>query len=162
MAQALSIASALLDQLESVYHGKAWHGPTLRGSLRGLKAQEAGGTLAKSGHSIADIALHCAYWKYSVRRRLQNSKRGAFAWNGSNWFKLPRPLTEVLWSKILHTLDEEHEALRLAVESFPESQLGRIRLGSKYSYYQLIQGIAAHDVFHAGQVRLLKGKKRGN
>ncbi|HQR09565.1 MAG TPA: hypothetical protein PLN21_22275 [Gemmatales bacterium] len=159
MAKALSIATVLLDQLESVYHGKAWHGPTLRGSLHGLKALEAGAILTRSGHSISDIALHCAYWKYSVRRRLQNSKRGSFPWKGSNWFKLSRPLTEVLWDKILQTLNEEHEALRLAVESFPESRLVRVPRGSKYSYYQLIQGIAAHDVFHAGQVRLLKGKK---
>jgi uncharacterized damage-inducible protein DinB len=159
MAKVPSITTVLLDQLKSVYHGKAWHGPTLRGSLRGLKAQEAGGTLTPSGHSIADIALHCAYWKYSVRRRLQNSQRGAFPWKGSNWFKLPRPLTEVLWNKILQSLDDEHEALRLAVESLPESHLDRIPPGSRYSYYQLIQGIATHDAFHAGQVRLLKVKK---
>lgn len=161
MAKALDIATVLLDQLESVYHGKAWHGPSLRGSLRGLTTQEAGETFTRSGHSIADIALHCAYWKYSVRRRLQNTKRGDFAWKGSNWFKLPRPLTGILWSKILNTLDEEHETLRLAVETFQESRLGQIPPGSKYSYYQLIQGIAAHDVFHAGQVRLLKAKRRG-
>src|SRR4051812_32350360 len=76
MTKALSITTVLLDQLQSVYHRKAWHGPTLRGSLRGLNAHEAGETLTQSGHSIADIALHCAYWKYTVRRRLQNSKRG--------------------------------------------------------------------------------------
>ncbi|MFT3882350.1 MAG: DinB family protein [Gemmatales bacterium] len=156
MAKALSITAVLLDQLESVFHGKAWHGPTLRDSLRGLTAQDAGESLTRSGHSIADIALHCAYWKYSVHRRLQNSKRGSFPWKGSNWFKLPKPLPEPEWNKILKTLDEEHQALRLAVEAFHESRLGRIPLGSKYSYYQLIQGIAAHDVFHAGQVRLLK------
>lgn len=158
MAKARSISVVLLDQLESVYRGKAWHGPTLRGSMHGIKAWEAGGRLTRSGHSIAQIALHCAYWKYSVRRRLQNDKRGSFPWKGSNWFQLPQPLTEVLWKEILHILDEEHNALQLAVESFPENKLGHIPLGSKFSYCQLIQGIAAHDVFHAGQVRLLKGK----
>lgn len=158
MSQVLTILSALHDQLDSVYHGKAWHGPTLRGALRGISAQEAGKAVNQSSHSIADIALHCAYWKYSVRRRLQNSKRGTFAWKGSNWFTLPKPLTEELWHKILNTLDEEHNALRKAVESFPSSHLGRIPKGSRYSYFQLIQGIAAHDVFHAGQVRLLKAK----
>ena len=158
MANALSITSVLLDQLESVYHGKAWHGPTLRGSLRGITAQEASQTLTQSGHSIADIALHCAYWKYSVRRRLLQSPRGSFPWKGSNWFTLPRPLSEEEWKRILHALDEEHEALRLAIESFPEATLGQVPKGSRYCYYQLIQGIAAHDVFHAGQVRLLKAK----
>ncbi len=158
MSQVPTTLSALLDHLDSVYHGKAWHGPTLRGSLRGIPAQEAGKALTQSGHSIADIALHCAYWKYSVRRRLLNSKRGTFAWKGSNWFTLPKPLTDELWQRILNALDEEHQALRQAVESFPNAHLGRIPKGSRYSYIQLIQGIAAHDVFHAGQVRLLKAK----
>ena len=158
MPQALTIIGVLLEQLDCVYRGKAWHGPTLRGSLRGIKPQEAGTARTHSGRTIADIALHCAYWKYSVRRRIQNSKRGAFPWMGSNWFTLPLPLTHELWDKLLTTLDNEHEALRHVVESFPESLLARIPKGSKYSYYQLIQGIAAHDVFHAGQVRLLKAK----
>lgn len=159
MPQALAIVGVLLDQIESVYEGKAWHGPALRGSLRGITPQEAETARTRSGHSIADIALHCAYWKYAVRRRLQNSKRGAFPWKGSNWFSLPQPLTHEMWDKLLTTLDDEHEALRQAVESFPESHLARIPKGSKYSYYQLIQGIAAHDVFHAGQVRILKAKQ---
>lgn len=158
MPQVPSINSVLLDQLESVYHGTAWHGPTLRGALRGLSAQEASDTKTSAGHSIADIALHCAYWKYSVRRRLLKSPKGSFPWKGSNWFTLPDPLSDEEWKRILATLDQEHEALRQAVETFPETQLARIPKGSKYNYHQLIQGIAAHDVFHAGQVRLLKPK----
>lgn len=159
MPQVISISKVLLDQLETVYHGKAWHGPTLRGALRGLTAQQAGNTRTRAGHSLADISLHCAYWKYSVRRRLNKSKRGAFPWKGSNWFTLPQQLSEDEWKRVLHTLDEEHDALLQAVKSFPEAQLVHIPKGSQFNYYQLIQGIAAHDVFHAGQVRLLKPQR---
>lgn len=156
MPKVLSATAILLDQFDSVFDGKAWHGPTLRGALRGLTAQEAGQPLTQAGHSIADIALHCAYWKYSVRRRLLQSPRGAFTWKGSNWFTLPRPLPEEEWKKILKTLDAEHDALRQAITSFPEARLEKTPRGSKFNFFQLIQGIAAHDVFHAGQIRLLK------
>jgi len=159
MAKVDPMIDILLVHLDSVYRGKAWHGPTLRGSLSGVTAEEAGDTLTQSGHSIADIALHCAYWKYSVRRRLLQSKRGAFAWKGSNWFKLPQPMTESTWKGILKTLDEEHQVLIESVLTFSDSHLSRIPKGSKFSYGQLIQGIAAHDVFHAGQIRLLKAKR---
>src|SRR5262245_32302295 len=138
MAKALTTTRMLLDHLESVYNGKAWHGPTLRGALRGISAALAGQKLTQSGHSIADIALHCAYWKYTVRRRLQKSARGAFPWQGSNWFTLPNPLSETQWKEILRTLDEEHELLCQAIETFSDAKLTQVPPGSRFSYYQLI------------------------
>lgn len=158
MPQEFSITDVLLDQINSVYDGKAWHGPTLRGSLRGIHAREAGTIKTPGGHSIAEIAMHCTYWKYSVRRRLLKSPKGSFRWKGSNWFTVSPKLQEEEWKCILATLDEEHSALASAVQSFPSSQLTHVPKGSKYTFFQLIQGIAAHDVFHAGQVRLLKPK----
>lgn len=159
MAQVTNITAILLDQLDSCYHGKAWHGPHLRGVLHGLDEAEAGRKGPAAAHSIAEIALHCAYWKYAVRRRLLKSKRGLFPWKGSNWLKVPEPLTKASWLQILDTLEQEHAALSEAVKAFPEKQWGSISVGSKYRNYQLIQGIAAHDVYHAGQVRLLKPKR---
>jgi uncharacterized damage-inducible protein DinB len=160
MAQEHSIIQLLLTNYEQLYRGKPWHGPTLRGSLMGLTAQEASGHRSKSGHSIADIAIHCAYWKYAVRRRLSGGKRGAFPWKGSNWFSLPIPLTDANWKAILETLDAEHDALYAVIEAYPEKKLMKKQAGSRFLPIEMIQGIAAHDVYHAGQIRLLKPVKK--
>jgi hypothetical protein len=79
----------LLGLLDEAFERKAWHGPNLRGSLRGLDAKAAAWRPGPGRHNIWETAVHAAYWKYAVRRRLTGEKRGSFARGGSNWFRCP-------------------------------------------------------------------------
>ena len=81
----------LLQIIDSGYNRKAWHGPNLRQSLRGVSAEDAAWRPAPGRHNIWEIAVHAAYWKYVVRRRLRGDLRGSFACEGSNWFVRPSP-----------------------------------------------------------------------
>ncbi len=146
----------LLQALDEGYERKAWHGPNLKGSIRGLSAAMAAWRPRPDRHSIADNVVHAAYWKYAVRRRLTGEKRGSFALKGSNWFALPSPLTESSWKQYIALLDAEHRTLRDVVSSFPSDRLRLIAAGGKASYVYVILGIAMHDVYHAGQIQLLK------
>src|SRR5262245_16173373 len=73
----------LLDQIEEGYARRTWHGPNLRGSIRGLSSARAAKRLSPSRHNIWEIVVHCAYWKYAVRRRITGEKRGSFPLKGS-------------------------------------------------------------------------------
>ncbi len=154
--------SLLLDLLDEAYDHKAWHGPNLRGALRGLSPQAAAWRPAPGRHSIWEIVLHCAYWKYAVRRKLVGgAKRGGFPRSGSNWPRLPERLDGLAWKADLALLDATHRSLREAIAALPASRL-RERLGTSAAV-RLVYGIAAHDLYHAGQVRLLirlQGGKR--
>jgi hypothetical protein len=150
----------LLRIIDEAYEKKAWHGANLKGSLRGLAPAQAGWRPAPGRRSIADIAVHAAYWKYAVRRRLRGEKRGSFPLKGSNWFTLPEPLSGSDWRHYLTLLDSEHRALRAAVAELPPGQLPITPAGSKVSNVTLIYGIAAHDLYHTGQVQLLKRLQR--
>jgi hypothetical protein len=146
----------LLHLLDEAYEKKTWHGTNLKGSLRGLTAEEAAWRPSHARHNIWEIAVHCAYWKYTVRRRLLNEQRGSFPLKGSNWFKRPMPLTEAAWKEDLHLLDATHRSLRDAVEHFPPSKLYAKSPNSKYPNIFAIYGVANHDIYHAGQIQLLK------
>jgi len=146
----------LLQALDEGYERKAWHGPNLKGSIRGLSAEMAAWRPRPDRHSIVDNVVHAAYWKYAVRRRLTGEKRGSFALKGSNWFTLSLPLTESTWKQYTALLDAEHRTLRGVVASFPGERLRLIAPGGKVSYVHVILGIAMHDVYHAGQIQLLK------
>jgi hypothetical protein len=152
---------ALIDE---AYDHPAWHGPNLRGALRGLSAAEAAWRPAPARHSVWEIALHAAYWKYAVRRRIVGGlKRGGFARRPSNWPRMADPPSESVWKDDLALLDEEHRLLREVIEAFPAGMLARRIAGTKHTYGRLIGGIAAHDFYHAGQVRqliALQGAKR--
>jgi uncharacterized damage-inducible protein DinB len=148
--------SLLLRIIDESYERKAWHGPNLKGAVRGLSALEAAWRPTPGRHSIAENVVHCAYWKYAVRRRLTGEKRGSFSLKGSNWFEVPAPLTESSWNDYRALLDREHRAMREVVAAFPSERLQDFPHGGKVRFLTQIYGIALHDVYHAGQIQLLK------
>ena len=149
----MSNRELLLRILDEAYERKAWHGTNLRGSLRGVQTEDAEWRPAPGRHNIRELTVHCAYWKYTVRRRLTGEKRGSFARKGSNW--LP-PGTS--WEDDVRLLGAEHRALRSAVASASRQQLAK--------HERLIYGVAAHDAYPSGQIQLIKrlrgrGGRRG-
>jgi hypothetical protein len=146
----------LVEMLDQGFDLKAWHGPNLRGAIRRLSAEQAAWRPRKGRHSIADIVVHCAYWKYAVRRKLRGDARGSFPIKGSNWFPQPDDLSERDWKQSVAILCDEHSALRAAVAGLDAGLLMRPAPGSRYSYAFLIEGAAAHDLYHTGQIQVLK------
>jgi uncharacterized damage-inducible protein DinB len=146
----------LLRLIEDSYIRKAWHGPNLRGSLRGLTVEEASWRPSPDRHNIWEILVHCAYWKYIVRRRILDEKKGTFPYKGSNWFKRPIVSTADSLRQDLALLEECHRRMVMAISSLEPTQLPWIPKNSKVSNEAIIRGIASHDVYHAGQIQLLK------
>lgn len=149
-----AVLEVLVEILDQGYEKKAWHGPNLRQSLRGVSAQDAAWRPAPGRHNIWEIAVHAAYWKYLVRRRLRGEKRGSFALQGSNWFVRPVEASAKAWRQDVALLDAEHRKLRQAVEDFLSGKTRRVSIS-------LIFGVAFHDVYHAGQIRLLRRLRAG-
>ena len=146
----------LLANLDDAYERRAWHGPNLRGSLRGVAARRAAWRPAAGRHNMWELAVHCAYWKYAVWRRLTGEKRGSFLFEGSNWFRRPLTPMEKTWRQDLALLDEQHRKLRRAVAKLAPRRLRTRSRGSRWTIAQEIAGVTAHDLYHTGQIRLLK------
>lgn len=146
----------LLAFLDQAYNRRSWHGTNLRGSIRGLSLDDAAWRPGRGRHNIWEIVVHAAYWKYAVWRRLTGSKRGSFALEGSNWFPRPEVRTDAAWRRDVALLDRMHKDLRAAVTGFPEEQFAVRAPRSPLTYVGLVSGAAAHDLYHAGQIQLLK------
>ena len=146
----------LLSVVDDAYSGKSWQGPNLKGSIRGLSAEEAAWRPRPDRHNIWELVMHAAYWKYAVKRKLLNEKRGSFPCKGSNWFARPQELTTVAWKEDQRLLDEIHRDLRKAIASLNPRILDRKLTGSSYRHAKLIYGVAAHDAYHTGQITLIK------
>jgi uncharacterized damage-inducible protein DinB len=145
----------MLSLVEEGYSRKTWHGPNLKGALRGLSAKQAEWRPGRHRHNIWEIAVHTAYWKYAVRRRILGLKRGSFPTKGSNWF-VRTGLDEAALRADLRLLDEEHAGLLEAIAGLDPRVLHQRAGDSKNTFATLIRGIANHDVYHAGQIQLLK------
>jgi uncharacterized damage-inducible protein DinB len=151
----MSDTDLLLDIVDRAYNRRSWHGTNLRGSIRGLTSRQASSRPARGRHNIWEIVVHAAYWKYVVRRRLTGEPRGSFPLNGSNWFARG-VASEAAWKEDIALLDKTHRALRSAIETFPEKDWKRPSTGSSVTNLELVAGIAAHDLYHAGQIQLIK------
>ena len=152
----MTTVAQLLLQLDQAYDHQSWHGTNLRGSLRRVTLEQAAWRPAPNRHNIWEIAVHAAYWKYAVGRRLSGEPRGSFPVKGSNWFRRPDEHTGRAWKADLSLLGSEHARLRRAVESLVPAALHRTPAGGRATYLNLVAGIIAHDLYHAGQIQLLK------
>jgi hypothetical protein len=141
----------ILTLLDEAYEKQTWHGPNLKQSIRGVTAKQAAWRPGLARRNIWEVTVHAAYWKYAVRRRIEGGKRGSFALNGSNFFLRPEQgrLNEAAWSADKALLDREHRALKEAVEKALGSQVDPKLMRQLY-------GVAFHDIYHAGQIRLLR------
>jgi hypothetical protein len=143
--------SLVLSLLEEAYSRKTWHGPNLRQSLKGVTARQAAWRPAPGRHNIWELAVHSAYWKYAVRRRIERGKRISFVPTGSNFFLRPErgKSTEAAWRADLALVESEHRLLQESIRRVLKTSRAKKLLPTLY-------GIAFHDIYHAGQIRLLR------
>lgn len=146
----------LLHALDSAYLKRGWHGPVLRAVVRDLPATVARHHPVRGRHSIWELALHTAYWKYIVRRRITGDESLIFPRTGANFPAVPAGGGKKEWQADLRVLDQQHRLLCDAVASFPPTRLGRKRPRAPWTYAEEIQGAAAHDLYHAGQMMMLR------
>ncbi|HXY23883.1 MAG TPA: DinB family protein [Candidatus Acidoferrum sp.] len=144
-------AQVILALLDEGYEKKTWHGPNLKQSLKGVTAKQAAWRPGPSRHNIWEVALHAAYWKYAVRRRIEGGKRGSFVLKGHNFFRRPEKgkATEAAWNADKKLLDREHRAMCAAIAKALRKPRGE-------KFLRQLYGVAFHDVYHAGQIRFLR------
>ncbi len=150
--------SLLIEAIQPAPGRAGWHGgPTPLGALRGVDAAQALWTPAPRRKSIWALTLHLSYWKYAVRRLLDGSGRGSFPRRPADWPAPPAQANAGAWQADLALLREEHAQLLRAAARVRPHQLGRRPPGSlRWTYGELLTGIAAHDAYHTGQIQLMK------
>jgi len=135
-----------------------WHGgPSPVGALRGVSAEQAAWRPTARRKSVWELVLHIAYWKYTVRRHLAGGPQPRFPRSPANFPRLPDPADEAAWARDVALLRHEHDRLVEAVRRLDPRRLAAIPPGGrKWTYGELVLGVAAHDAYHTGQIQLLK------
>lgn len=134
-----------------------WHGgPTLMGALRGVDVQQAAWKPAEDRHSIWELALHIAYWSYSVRRYFDPQAEKGFARSPANFPEI-EVVSEEAWKVDKRLISDEHNKLVFAIKKFPDRRLGnKTDTKKQWTYAQLLTGITVHTAYHVGQIQLMK------
>jgi uncharacterized damage-inducible protein DinB len=148
-----SAAIRIADQLRRAFHGSAWHGPALLELLEDVDADTAAAKPLAEVHSIWELVLHVAVWDDAASRRLNGQK---YQPTGLVNFPLAPKPTEAVWRKCIAETRCTHDALVKTVAALPDSRLSDRVPGKRYDFYHMLQGIAQHELYHAGQIAILK------
>lgn len=148
----------IADQLDREYSGEPWHGSPLRAILAGIDHASAIKHPVPGAHSIWELVLHVTAWKNEVRLRLAGAE--AAEPRDGDWPAV-RDASAAGWADALERLDVAHRLLLSAVREFPEQHLpvptnDHRGEGIAATHYELLMGILQHDVYHTGQIALLK------
>lgn len=148
-----SEARRIADQLRRAFNGTAWHGPALLELLEDVDAATAAAKPFKDVHSIWELVLHIAAWDDAATCRLGGKKTQP---EGQENFPLvPKPTT-ANWQRAIRQVAQAHRTLIRTVESLPESRLWERVPGKKYDFYFNLHGVVQHELYHAGQIAILK------
>jgi len=154
----MSESARIADQLNRAFHGEAWHGPALLSILRGVRARLAAARPIRTAHSIWELVLHVMVWDAATLRRIEGQvcqPKGL-----DNFPRVPKPASEAAWHETLDRLKTAHAELEQAVAAMPDVRLGEIVPGKKYDFYHQLHGTVQHELYHAGQIALLKKARR--
>lgn len=149
----------IIDELNREYEGEPWHGSPLTHILEGITAQQAATQPIVGAHSIFELVLHMIGWKNEVRRRLSGAPAGEP--EEGDWPAVSDG-SPAGWNAAIQRLRDSHDALLADIRAFPEAKLAaptndpRETTGAGVSHYVLLHGIVQHDVYHAGQIAILK------
>lgn len=148
----------ILQTLEPPKGKGLWFGgPTAVGSLKGVNSKQALWKPAKNRHSIWELALHIAYWNYAIRMKLIDGQAGSFPRSPSNWPKVENSAGEKQWNEDKKLVADEHTLLVEAIRKFDEKKLDeRVPKSSKWTFADLLMGAVTHNVYHTGQIILMK------
>ena len=144
----------LVDQLRRALEGEAWHGPSVLESLAGVTAEQAASHPIAGAHSIWELVLHLSSDYDLVLRRLAGDGHPLTA--AEDWPACPAP-SEESWQRTVRELEARNETLRQAVRDFPADRLDDPLVpGVPYTAYTQFIGVTQHNLYHAGQISLLK------
>lgn len=138
--------------------GGLWHGgPGVLSVLRSVSATQAAWKPSPDRHSIWELTLHLAYWKYAVRRRITNAPKGGFQRTPSDWPQPPTEPTEKAWKADRALLKSEHDLLVELISDFDSEQLDAgAGASGQWTHMDLLSGVVLHDTYHIGQIQLMK------
>jgi uncharacterized damage-inducible protein DinB len=152
----MSEIERIVDQMDRAFSGDAWHGPSLMSLLEDIPAEDASKHSVRGAHSIWELVHHVAAWNAIVKRRLEGETveiTTAIDWPPV-W-----EVTEIAWKRALENLSESYSRLRKLVETLHVHDLDKLQpstAGPGVSMYVVLHGMVQHNLYHAGQIAILK------
>jgi uncharacterized damage-inducible protein DinB len=156
----MSEVSSLVDQLRRAFGGDAWHGDSVLEVLKDVDAATAAAHPIGGVHSIWELVLHIAAWDNAVLRRFTGD--GEIELSDEENFPAVKDTSEAAWKQAVEAMKAAHAELLRGMEKFPEARLDEQVQGRDHNFRHTFYGVLQHEIYHAGQMSLLKKAASAN
>ena len=153
-----SEAVRIADQLRRAFYGSAWHGPSVLELVKDIDAKTAAAKPLADAHSIWELLLHIEAWDRAGIIRLGGK---SCQMKGAKNFPPVTTATDVAWRETIAQVKGTHDELVEVVADLPKARLRDQVPGKRYDFYHMLHGIAQHELYHAGQIAILKKAATG-
>lgn len=150
----MSEVERIRDQIQRSHGGPAWHGPSVNELLANVTAETASRRPLSGAHTIWELVLHIAAWESATLTAVTGGVMPEEPEDG-DW-QVPANQSEEAWLRATGKLKVTQLALEESLGAFPDERLADTVPGRQYSFYFLLHGVAQHNLYHAGQIALLK------
>ena len=144
----------IADQLQRTFDGAAWHGDAVFQILQGVTPEQAAQRVLPKAHTIWELVLHITAWEEVVLKSLRGEPYVML--HGEDDWPPVRDTRAAAWLAAIARLKDITERLRQAMLSFPEARLRETIPGQNFTFYIAMHGIVHHNLYHAGQMAILK------
>jgi uncharacterized damage-inducible protein DinB len=145
----------IIGAIEGIYNGNPWFGNNLESSLQEIDAKRAAIVPEKLNHSIAEILKHMIAWRLFVIEKLKGNAEYEVWETDLDWVKITE-LTEETWQKMLTEFLANQKLLIETIVKKAEQLLDNKVDGRSYNFRLLLNGIIQHDIYHIGQISILR------
>ena len=144
----------LAEQHRRALEGHGWHGPALLEVLRGVTAKRAASRAIRKAHSIWEIVLHIEAWDRVVLGRLTGNPIELS--DEENWPDV-RDVSSAAWKRTIESMKSTHARLNRAIAKLTPARLDAgYGPRKRYKIFRLVHGVVHHELYHAGQIAILK------
>jgi uncharacterized damage-inducible protein DinB len=149
----MSEIKRIVDQMDRAMNGEAWHGPHLEELLQDVSAQQAAAHPVARAHSIWELVNHIGAWNAILAQRAAG--KAVTVTPEQDWPPVTNTSAQS-WKRALDQMRASRAQLRGAVEKLTDAQLDDLAPEKDHSLYVMLHGGVQHDLYHAGQIAVLK------
>lgn len=150
----MSETSTLQGILKSIATGPAWYGPSVAQTLEGITADQAAARPVANAHSIWELLLHMDAWQVFTLRMCEGNPIPMLE-GDADWPPVS-DTNNAAWTAAKDAFTEHTQQLNTCFASWDDAKLRETVPGREFPFKVLLHGIAHHNVYHAGQIGMLK------
>lgn len=146
---------SLINNIENLYKGQPWYGSSFSEILDSIKSGNPNATFNRS-NSLGQILEHMTQWKHFVIEKVNGNKNFKIEMNSIQDWNKGKKYSQEEFLELIQNFKTVSEELITTLKNKNNNFLKETVPGEKYTFEFMLEGVIHHDIYHSGQLSILK------